>query len=48
MLTHKRTTRATNKYYENVYDKRIPHKLKDKFYRMTIDLLCCMVHNVSL
>jgi hypothetical protein len=28
--------------------KRVPQKLKDKIYRMTIDLLCCMVHNVGL
>ena len=29
-------------------DKRVPQKLKGKFYRRRLDLLCCMVQNVGL
>ena len=29
-------------------DKRVPPKLKGKFYRTALDLLCCMVQNVGL
>jgi hypothetical protein len=29
-------------------DKRVPQKIKGKLYKMTIDMLCCMVHNVGL
>ena len=29
-------------------DKRVPHKLKTSFIGRRLDLLCCMVHNISL